>query len=382
MIGTVRGVFTLVGAGAAGLLVWVSTQIGQGTVGGYWAVYGILAGAGLTMALSQLFGGWTKWGWPRISGGVFLFGFLPVLVAVLWVLAAGQPEANWGQRHVTSWSGDISILGLVDDLRLYPGVLAFGLGLVFGFTFDTSGPRRPREPVPAGPVYAEPEPVEPTSRPSRPSARRCRPRPCLRLRSRSGNPRRNRSKSGSPRVRDNAPGSPGRYRPRHERVRRHSSPRYRSPARALRYRRAATRPRAAARRAGPRSLPAPRRDARDRPSARCAAAGLVLAVEPHVQEDRTRGDGGDDRRGRAGDADALHEEPEEPGEHDCPDERDDAVVDAGRSQVHRRSIVTGPEIRRAGSAFVHRIRRPFPCGSCRPTRLRSTRAPCSAQAAT
>ena len=80
MVGTVRGVFTVVGAGAAGLLIWISTQIGQGTLGGYWAVYGILAGAGLTMALSQLFGGWTKWGWPRISAGVFVIGFLPVLV--------------------------------------------------------------------------------------------------------------------------------------------------------------------------------------------------------------------------------------------------------------------------------------------------------------
>jgi len=154
MVGTVRGVFTVVGAGAAGLLVWISTQIGEGRLGGYWAVYGILAGAGLTMALSQLFGGWTKWGWPKISVGVFLIGFLPVLVAAGWVLLAGQPDANWFQRHVTSWSGHLAIGGLVDDLRQYLGVLAFGLGLVFGFTFDTSGPlpppqlgRRAPEPV-------------------------------------------------------------------------------------------------------------------------------------------------------------------------------------------------------------------------------------------
>lgn len=140
MVGTVRGVFTVVGAGAAGLLIWISTQIGQGTLGGYWAVYGILAGAGLTMALSQLFGGWTKWGWPRVSAGVFVIGFLPVLVCAGWVLLAGQPDANWFQRHTTSWSNDIAIDGIVDDLRLYLGVLAFGLGLVFGFTFDTSGP--------------------------------------------------------------------------------------------------------------------------------------------------------------------------------------------------------------------------------------------------
>jgi hypothetical protein len=173
MVGTVRGVFTVVGAGAAGLLIWISTQIGQGTLGGYWAVYGILAGAGLTMALSQLFGGWTKWGWPRVSAGVFVIGFLPVLVCAGWVLLAGQPDANWFQRHTTSWSNDIAIDGIVDDLRLYLGVLAFGLGLVFGFTFDTSGPlpspelrrRAPGvveesapEPEPATEVVEEPVP--------------------------------------------------------------------------------------------------------------------------------------------------------------------------------------------------------------------------------
>jgi hypothetical protein len=159
IVGTVRGVFTVVGAGAAGFLIWVSTQVGGGTLGGYWAVYGILAGAGLTMALSQLFGGWTKWGWPKISTGVFLIGFLPVLVAAGWVLLAGQPDANWFQRHVTSWSGHLGIGGLVDDLRVYLGVLSFGLGLVFGFTFDTSGPLPPPEPV------EEPKPAAPETAP-------------------------------------------------------------------------------------------------------------------------------------------------------------------------------------------------------------------------
>ncbi len=165
MAGTVRGIFTLVGAGAAGLLIWISTQIGQGTTGGYWAVHGILAGAGLSMALSQLFGGWTKWGWPRISGRVFMIGFLPVLVTTGWVLLAGQPEANWFQRHITSWSGSLAIDGFVDDLRTYLGVLAFGLGLVFGFTFDTAGPLPPpdlrlsdREPADEATTMAEAEP--------------------------------------------------------------------------------------------------------------------------------------------------------------------------------------------------------------------------------
>jgi hypothetical protein len=147
MFGTTRGVATLAGAAGAGALVWVATQIDRGSTGGYWAAMGILAGAGLTMALSQLFGGWTKWGTPRISAGVFLIGFLPVLVVAGWVLLAAQPDANWFQRHINSWSSSISIDGPVDDLGSVIAVLAFGLGLVFGFTFDTSGPRRPGEPV-------------------------------------------------------------------------------------------------------------------------------------------------------------------------------------------------------------------------------------------
>jgi hypothetical protein len=147
MYGTVRGVATLVGAGIAGGLIWLSTQIGQGSTGGYWAAMGILAGAGLVMALSQLAGGWTKWGTPRISAGVFLIGFLPVLVAAGWVLLAGQPGSNWFQRHVDSWSGSIAIDGPVHDLRSVIAVVAFGLGLVLGLTFDTAGPRQPGEPV-------------------------------------------------------------------------------------------------------------------------------------------------------------------------------------------------------------------------------------------
>jgi hypothetical protein len=165
MIGTVRGVFTLGGAGIAGLLIWVSTQIGTGTTGGYWAVYGIIAGAGLTMALSQLFGGWTKGGWPRFSLGVFLIGFLPVLVVGGWVLLAGQPEANWFQRHLVSWSGHAGIGGLVDDLRAHLALIAFGIGLVFGFTFDTTGPQVAAAEPPAATAVEEAPAAEPVAEP-------------------------------------------------------------------------------------------------------------------------------------------------------------------------------------------------------------------------
>jgi hypothetical protein len=154
VIGTVRGVFTLVGAGIAGLLIWLSTQIGRGTTGGYWAIYGLLAAAGLTMAVSQLLGGWTKGGRPRISVGVLLIGFLPVLIAGGWVLLAGQPDANWFQRHIVSWSGHAGIGGLVDDLRETLALIAFGIGLVFGFIFDTAGPLVAARPAPAAPEEA------------------------------------------------------------------------------------------------------------------------------------------------------------------------------------------------------------------------------------
>ena len=106
MIGTVRGVFTLVGAGIAGLLIWLSTQIGTGTTGGYWAAVrdprrrGPDDGRSRSCSAAGRSGGV-----PRISAGVFLIGFLPVLVVGGWVLLAGQPDANWFQRHVDSWSG-------------------------------------------------------------------------------------------------------------------------------------------------------------------------------------------------------------------------------------------------------------------------------------
>ena len=141
MIGAVRGVFTLVGAGIAGLLIWLTTQIGTGTTGGYWEVYGIFAAAGLTMALSQVFGG--------------------------WVLLAGQPDANWFQRQLVSWSGHAGIDGAVNDLREQLAVIAFGIGLVFGFTFDTTGPSGTAapEPAPEAVEAAETPPAEPVSEP-------------------------------------------------------------------------------------------------------------------------------------------------------------------------------------------------------------------------
>ena len=99
MYGLTRGTITLLGAAAAGLLIWLATQVDDGSNGGYWAVYGLIAAAGLVMAFSQILGGWTKWGWPRMSLNVFLLGFIPVLIAAGWVVVAHQPDGNWFRAH-------------------------------------------------------------------------------------------------------------------------------------------------------------------------------------------------------------------------------------------------------------------------------------------
>lgn len=139
MIGVTRAISTLAAAAVAGILLWIATQIGAESSGGYWATYGVIAAAGLTMALSQILGGWTKWGWPRFSKGVFLVGFLPVLVAGGWVLLARQP-ADW--FNTSNWSRDLGIGGAVGDLGNILPAIALGIGLVFGLSFDTAGPTR------------------------------------------------------------------------------------------------------------------------------------------------------------------------------------------------------------------------------------------------
>src|SRR5919204_4959921 len=80
MYGLTRATTTLIAAGAAGLLIWIATQISNDNTGGYWARIGLVAGAGFVMALSQLLGGWTKWGVPRLSIPVLLTVFVPVAI--------------------------------------------------------------------------------------------------------------------------------------------------------------------------------------------------------------------------------------------------------------------------------------------------------------
>ena len=131
-----RGLTTAVAAGVAGLLLWLATLVGVQSVTRFWESMGIVAAAGLVVALSQVIGGWTKGGGVRVSPTTFLVAFLPVLVCVGWILMATQPGSGWHEGRIISWSHSIGIMGLVHALGLWHGVLAFGFGLVLGACLD------------------------------------------------------------------------------------------------------------------------------------------------------------------------------------------------------------------------------------------------------
>ncbi|MEP6910736.1 MAG: hypothetical protein ABI896_09955, partial [Actinomycetota bacterium] len=163
MYGLTRSALTLIGAATAGFLLWLGANVvaDNGTLSAneHWSTTGLVALAGLTMALSQLLGGWTKWGVPRVSGNVFLIALLPVLVVGGWILAAGEPGDHWLGSHVRSWSGDLGIDGVVGDLTVMVPAIAFGIGLVFGLTFDTTGPRVPKRTRVATPIPPQSAPT-------------------------------------------------------------------------------------------------------------------------------------------------------------------------------------------------------------------------------
>jgi hypothetical protein len=149
--GLTRGTITLLGVLIAGVLLWLGVEpLGESTgEAEYWWAVLLAALAGLAIALSQLLGGWTKWGWPRISVNVFVLAFLPALILGGWVLLYAQPEGGTLAGDVRDWTDDMGIDGGVSDLAAAWLAIAFGLGLIFGLTFDTTGPivRRRDEPV-------------------------------------------------------------------------------------------------------------------------------------------------------------------------------------------------------------------------------------------
>jgi len=148
-----RGLTMALAAGVAGLLLYLATDIGQTTTLRFWESMGLVAAAGLVLALAYALGSWTTGLRLRLSPGTFLLAFLPVLVVIGWVLMATQPGNGWHEGTIVSWSTNVGLMDLIHDIGLWHGVLAFALGLTLGMTFDT---------VPA----AEPESVAFRQRPT------------------------------------------------------------------------------------------------------------------------------------------------------------------------------------------------------------------------
>ena len=138
----VRGLFTLLGVVAAGFLIWLATLFNLDSTGEFWAAMGILAAAGFVLGFSQLLGGWTKWGFPVLSPGVFLLGFLPALILGGGILLATRDTGQGTRETVSGWAQDLGIEGFAQDMSVYQGAIAVAIGLVFSFVFDTAGPRR------------------------------------------------------------------------------------------------------------------------------------------------------------------------------------------------------------------------------------------------
>jgi hypothetical protein len=131
-----RGLTIALSAGLAGLLLYLATQVGMQSTARFWASLGIVAAAGLVLALAPVLGGWTKGLRLRFSRGAFLLGFVPVLVAVGWILMATQPGNGWHEGTIASWSESLGLMGIVHALGLWHGALALGLGVVLGTTLD------------------------------------------------------------------------------------------------------------------------------------------------------------------------------------------------------------------------------------------------------
>jgi hypothetical protein len=169
MRGLTRGAMTLIGVAVAGFLIWFGASAlpseGEASYGEFWWAVALITAAGLVMALSQLLGGWTKWGVPGISGNVFLLGFLPALVAGGWAVLAAEPGDHWLGSHIRDWSNDIGIEGLVGDLATVWPALAFGVGLVLGLTLDTRPKTEPVAEAPAEEPVLESRGGEPVDRP-------------------------------------------------------------------------------------------------------------------------------------------------------------------------------------------------------------------------
>ena len=156
-----RAMTMLIVAAAAGALVWYAGRFDGTTSHDYWISLGLIAAAGLIVGLAA--------GLYTVQAAASLIAALVPLLVVIWVALATQPTGG----HVTNWSHDLGIAGVVSDLGVHVSVLAFGACVIVATAAGLLGSRRvtvpaaDREPVTTAPetdrVSAEPEPTLSTS---------------------------------------------------------------------------------------------------------------------------------------------------------------------------------------------------------------------------
>jgi hypothetical protein len=116
------------------VLLWVAAQFHMHSTGGYWAALGIVAGAGLVLGVLQMRG---RTGHPP----AMLMAFLPGFVVGSWVLLALQPHNVWGRHLILNWSHHIHVTGIVHDVGMWNGVIAFAMGYLLGTILEPAPTR-------------------------------------------------------------------------------------------------------------------------------------------------------------------------------------------------------------------------------------------------
>jgi hypothetical protein len=127
---------------AAGALIWFAGRFDGPTAHDYWISLGLIAAAGLIVGVA-LRAHAAQAASPTVT--------LVSLLVTTWVAIANQPTHG----HVTNWSHDLGIGGVVSDLGVHISVLAFGACVVVATA--AALPRRSRASVPA----VDGEPVAP-----------------------------------------------------------------------------------------------------------------------------------------------------------------------------------------------------------------------------
>lgn len=122
----------VVAVAAAGALIWFAGRFDGPTSHDYWIALGLIAAAGLVVGLA-LRAHATETADPIVA--------LVSLLVTIWVAIANQPTHG----HVTNWSHDLGIGGVVNDLGVHVSVLAFGATLVVATAAGLA--RRSRAPV-------------------------------------------------------------------------------------------------------------------------------------------------------------------------------------------------------------------------------------------